>query len=901
MDLLTKTFKCQVGRCSTRRVGQGIRAWRLVSHLVRVLIAVIPLVLPYGQTVRAQATTGSIAGTIVDARTGEALIGAQVVIEGTTLGAAADLDGNYRIISVPPGEHTLRAMFVGYTTIVRQEVEVSTGLTSRQDFEMTEATIEGEEVVVTAERPRIQKDLTSSQQHFTNQQIQAAPLEDVGQLISLQAGIVTVEPTERPGAVDNAPGDGLHIRGGRENETVFLIDGIRVDNPVWGGAIFGQNNFGSAIEEMTTVLGTFNAEYGGRMSGVINLVTRRPSDRLEVMASGYTDNIGLSAFTRDTYQGDFLVSGPIAPGLRIVASLQGRTTDGRFRGYAIPERTDLKGQNGRVDEHGNPIGDEVSADWEDELHGLVKLTWQPFAGMNVMGSYVRSHLRGLDYDHDYKYHPSGMPWEDNLSEGITLKLTHQIARSTFYEAYGARQRMDFWSGVHKTREMRIVMGGRDEDIDGFYYAGADQDYRADSVLSWQAGISLTSQLSNVHQMKVGYDFRSLDLFHRNDVAWTTAANQVVIGLDDAGNPIYRWYENHKAYVRKVPTEMSAYVQDKMEFDGMGMVVNVGLRWERWKIPLAHMADPNIPFETELIPTNAKMRLSPRLGVSYPISDRAAFHFAYGHFYQFPNYVNMLSSINERGPNPDRPNLEDIEVAVFNPDMKPEKSVTYEAGVQVGLTDALTVRMTAYYRTMSDLVGVQWVRTAGYVLYDNVDFGNSKGVEIVLDQRIGDILSTRINYTLAQTLISSSSPVVAAQTVGTTPLPFRTELADWDRTHDFSALVLARLPGWWKASLISNIRSGRPYTVLAEQPNTERMPTFIDFDARVTKGVVFAGLEHELYVQVDNLFNRRNIYSVYALTGRWDDDGDPGTPYAVTADPKRLSDGRTLRVGYKITY
>src|SRR5690625_7325058 len=98
------------------------------------------------------------------------------------------------------------------------------------------------------------------------------PIESMGDLMEMQAGISIVEPTQRPAAGEDTPGDGLHIRGGRENETAFLIGGVRVDNPLWGGALYSQNNCGSAIDEMMTVLGTFNAEYGGGTSGGIRRV-----------------------------------------------------------------------------------------------------------------------------------------------------------------------------------------------------------------------------------------------------------------------------------------------------------------------------------------------------------------------------------------------------------------------------------------------------------------------------------------------------------------------------------------------------------------------------------------------------------------------------------------------------
>lgn len=878
------------------------RIGRFPQIVALVTMCIVAMLDPAGAN--AQGTSGTIAGRVLEAGTNEPLIGAQVVITGTTIGAATDVDGYYRIINVSPGTYELRATYVGYQTIVRQGVDVSIGLTTRENFTMSEATIEGEEVVVVAERPLIQRDQTSSMQAFSAEEIQGMPVESMGEVLEMQAGISVVEPTQRPAAVEDTPGDGLHVRGGRENETAFLIDGVRVDNPLWGGALYSQGNFGGAIDEMMTILGTFNAEYGGRMSGVINMVATEGGSELRGEARLLTDKFGVSEFDRNTFQGEAMLSGPV-PGinsLRFAASVQARTTDGRFKAYEVPGWTDLKGQVPILDEDGNELGEARSADWKDEIHSLVKLTWQPAIGLRVNATYLRSQVADQRYRHRYRYVPYGMPWRDQLADGVILKLTHQFNSTTFYEVFASAQRIDFWSGVHKTREQRIRLESRNADeIYGFEYSGGDQSYRADSSRTYEAGFNITSQIARQHQIKAGFDYRFLDLFHRWEVAWTTPVYSVVTGVDEAGNPIMRTYANHRSYVNTRPKEMAAFIQDKIEFESIGMVVNVGLRWERWDIPLMALEDPTLPTQSPLRPATPKMRFSPRLGVSYPVSTRAAFHFAYGHFYQYPNYVDMMSNINQRGPHPDRPNLEDIGIAIFNAEMEPEKSTTYEAGLQYGLSNDTRLNVTVYYRTLADLIGVTWIEQAGYVMYENRDYGNSKGLELTLSHRVARRITARLNYTWSQTLISSSSPVVAAQTIGASPLAVRTQLADWDRPHDLAGNVAVRLGSGYRVSANGQIRSGRPYTVLAERPNTERMPTYMNVNLRATKDFEAGGMDHRITLQMYNVFDRANIYWVYPVTGRWDDDGDPGTPYASTANPTRLSDGRRVRLGYSISF
>ena len=873
---------------------RGVKSWPVVIALV---LSTIGSALIAG-------TTGKISGTIINAESGEPLPGANVVIEGTTMGAATDPNGFYFILNVPPGYYTVNATMMGYSAVSMTRVQVVTDMTTKVDFVMSPTILEGEAVQVVAERPAIQKDLTSSLQAYGSEEIASAAVEDLSQLMEVQAGIVALEATDRADILRDLPGDGLHIRGGRENETAFLIDGIRVDNPIWGGASYSQNTSGSAVTEMMTILGTFNAEYGGKMSGVINLVTKEPSDRLSFRISGYTDKFGFERYDRNTLQGDLTISGPLplVKNLAFFVNFQGRTTDGRFRAYEIPNWTDTKGKLLVEDENGNPLGKEVSANWEDEWNALVKLIWKAGSKLKFMGSYTNAYVRELKYYHDFKYLPAGMPWRETSTDGLTAKITYQLGPRTFSELALSRQRIDFWTGVHKIRTQRMLMESRQDDpIYGFKYTGARNDYWADESTTYQMLFNITSQLGTTHLIKAGLDARYMDLFHLKANAWSSDVEIKVVGVDDLGDPLEEVFELYKSYATTTPTEYVFYLQDKMEFESIGMILNAGVRWEQWDLGEKYMENPEIPFETRLLPTKPKVRISPRLGISYPISDRAAFHFAYGHFYQMPSYVDILSGVNELGQLPDRPNLTGIGLAIFNPNIDPEKSVTYEAGVQTRLFEDISLNATVFYREMADLVGVTWMQVQGYVYFDNVDFGNSKGLEFTLNKRFSNNYAARLNYTLSQTLISTSSPMTAAETLSSEPIKYRSFLADWDRTHNLSGMLLYRDPGRWAVSFTGNAKSGKPYTVLAEQKNTERMPWNINVNMKTDKYFKIAGLRGSVYAQVFNLFDRRNIYWVYNVTGKWNDDGDPGTPPAVDANPRRISDSRTVRIGVRIEF
>ncbi|RMH61802.1 MAG: TonB-dependent receptor, partial [Bacteroidetes bacterium] len=247
---------------------------------MRRVIVVLGFLMLLGGPAAAQ-TTGKIAGRVVDAATGEPLPGVNVLIEGTTQGTATNIDGEYVIIGVRPGVYTVVASFVGFATERREGVQVNVDLTTTVDFQLREEVFEGEEVVVTAEQISVRKDLTSSEARVTAETIDRLPVQEVSQVLSVQAGI-----TDR--------GGGFHIRGGRTSEVTVMVDGVPVTDSYDGSTSVQLENEG--IQELQVISGTFNAEYGNAMSGVINVVTKE----------GRGDRVGGSF---EVYSGSYVVGG----------------------------------------------------------------------------------------------------------------------------------------------------------------------------------------------------------------------------------------------------------------------------------------------------------------------------------------------------------------------------------------------------------------------------------------------------------------------------------------------------------------------------------------------------------------------------------------------------------------
>jgi len=211
--------------------------------------------------------TGKLSGNVIDKETGEALTGANIMITGTSLGAASDIDGNYTILNIPPGKYTVKFRFMGYSVVSVQEVQINVDFTTRLDQGMSSLILEMGEVTVIAKRASLVKtDLTNTQVALSAETIENLPIDELDQLIKLQPGITT----------DNS--GGIHIRGGRSNEIATQINGISVANPFDNSQAVGIAT--NAVQEVSVSAGTFSAEYGNALSGVINYVTKEGGNEL---------------------------------------------------------------------------------------------------------------------------------------------------------------------------------------------------------------------------------------------------------------------------------------------------------------------------------------------------------------------------------------------------------------------------------------------------------------------------------------------------------------------------------------------------------------------------------------------------------------------------------------------
>ncbi len=876
------------------------------------------------------AQSGKVAGRITDGTTGEPLPFVNVIIMGTTAGAASDLDGYYTILNVRPGNYNVKASAIGYQAKTVENIRVSIDLTTKVDFTLVETSVAlDEEVVVLATKPLVTKDRTASAATIGADEIDALPVTEFTEVLELKAGVVKTQ-------------DGFNVRGGRRGEVTYSIDGVPVTDVYDGSTVVDVN--ASSIQELQFVSGAFNAEYGKALSGVINLATKEGNNEYSGSLSSYigdyvsdrtdiflgADDVEPTAIRN--LEGSF--SGPVIKDkLYFYTNARYVYFDGWLKGRRVYNPWDITffDENASTPEDQYNIqqtGDNeiVSMNFNERVVLQGKLTYQMLDNLKLTFNYINDRRRFQDYDHDYKFNPDGRPKKFQWGVTNILKITHTLGSNTFYELAGSYFHKKFDEYVHdninSTLWVHPSMTGQ-EPQNEFSFNTGGQDNSTFKRITDNFGIKfdITSQVTRSHQVKAGIEFNQNKLFFEDitllpywdgwfngrfdetrlngrfdpgedgipepDISGVPFVN---MRIPDINNPD----ENNSIniYERK-PFEFSAYIQDKIEFDEM--IVNIGIRFDYFDsdgFVLSDPSDPDIyrPKRPENIAktleerrtfwykdVDPKIAISPRLGVAFPITDRGVIHFSYGHFFQAPKYEllyrNPEFKLNVAGENFD---------PVGNSDLEPEQTISGEIGLQQALTDQLTVDLTGYFRDIKDLTGsrADRIRTFGgagsYFQFVNSDFGFVRGIVFTLSKRFSNNWAATIDYTLQTAKGNASDPEqVADQRENGEEPEVQLVPLNWDQTHTVN-LTFTYSPGDWGFSMIAQYGSGFPYTPSQSEnltkllTNSLNKPSFFNADLKAYYDFnLFKDYKITFFARVFNLFDIRNEVNVYDDTGTAD--------------------------------
>ncbi|MGB2867401.1 MAG: carboxypeptidase-like regulatory domain-containing protein [Bacteroidota bacterium] len=790
-------------------------------------------------------TAGKVSGVIRDAQTKEPLIGANVVIVGTSLGAATDLEGGYFILNVPAGKYDLQASMLGYQRVVQRDVIVNSGRTTNADFNLSTTTIEQREVVIEATRPDVEREKTSTSVIIRADDVGSiAGMRDVNDVIGLAADVT----------------DG-HFRGGRSNEEYYTLQGMGIVNPLDASAAFRP--IVSAVEEIEVITSGFDAQYGNAQSGVVNITMKEGkrdkwNSRFEVRmrapgkqyfgpsvfdesAQPYLQKLADPNFWRygdatTSYQGIVGIFNSQNFGLVADTALLVQSAMQMWKSASSRDLNTkywLKQIDYSVEgATGGPLDDGVTMflALRSQVENPIVPTEEPDKQQQVMGNlaFDLGSAATLRLSGGYQYQFNNVlgsgtgfyqwMWDRILGQSyrkrtnlqLGARFTQSVSSSTFYEiklntltttnrqgtspwydtVTDAVRNMETGSAII-TRTMNFLFSAPTFNGKTFFYLGNNlSNFTNEKTSTISLDASFTSQMTKSHLVNAGVQANYYSLSSDN-----------IGSIASRGNITVRNFKGN-------PYELGLYLQDKMEFEGM--IAKVGLRWDLWDSNNEYYQDQFDPFvvlDANGNPTSTKNpdlapkvetkpigRLQPRFGVSFPVSITTVFHLNYGTFMQRPSFQYVIGDQRRMPPVPNPPTVNSLS----NPRIKPQVTNSYDIGLTQGLGEGFTLDISGYYKDIKDLVE-QAVYTnlksgTSYFSYVNRDYADVRGFRIALTKRRG-MLTGSLNYQFSvatgKSASASNAPITVTYDPNTgevstdakTQVPIRDVLLNFDRTHN----------------------------------------------------------------------------------------------------------------------
>ncbi|MDP4192160.1 MAG: TonB-dependent receptor, partial [Bacteroidota bacterium] len=622
-------------------------------------------------------------GKIVDKNTGEPVSFANIVVEGTSLGAASDEEGKYVILNIAPGVYNVTASYIGYQKTTVKEVRVNVGFTTKLDVELTSGEITLGAVVVQGERnPLIRQDLTNPTVAITAESIDVLPVDNISDVIKLQAGVVTGD-------------DGtLHVRGGYGNEVAYSINGLSMNDPYGNTRSVGVAT--NAVQEVSVSTGTFSAEFGNALSGVVNYVTKEGGDKYTFSLRGYAgDYISnrtdlyknlekIDPLHRSRVEATLGGPVPLASGTNFFASGIYENFKGAYYGTRLynPSDSYLSRDNFRTSDprHGsadssyvfNPYkkgsnelptgnGEVVALDPDENWNIQANLSHKFGTLLKAKYEVVYNGAKSKDGDLSYKFNPDGNGTDYSKGYMHSLDVTHTLSKNTFYTlkaSYSYNEGQHYLYADWQDQRFTPSLYRRVLTNTTYYTGGTDNDISKRSTSTKGLKGDIVSQLFGIHEVKAGFELRKHEVIRNAytvDVKkWQQVGGEYKKVALSASDLLYtdnlvlvNDTINSASVYDKKPLQAAAYIQDKIELD-KSLILNVGLRYEYFDADALYNPDisQNLTdsssgyMNATLEKAKAKHMLSPRFSVSYPITDKGIIRFSYGHFYQ----IGSLSSL-----------------------------------------------------------------------------------------------------------------------------------------------------------------------------------------------------------------------------------------------------------------
>jgi outer membrane receptor protein involved in Fe transport len=988
-------------------------------------------------------TTGKIAGTVTDKESGEALPGVNVMIVGTTVGAATNIHGEFFIINVPPGAYTLRATLIGYGPVETKNVQVSVDLTTPIDFKLSTKTIEMGTITVEASKPLIEKDLTASRTTISPTQLTNSAVNGIVGRANLSAGSVLGS-----------------FRGGRtdQGEVIYMLDGVNLSNPL-GESRVGRNPGSGpstalatyvpneAIAEAEVLTGGFSAEYPNVQSAIINMVSKDGGDRYTGKIKSETSPeliLGGSSFANDHFHVPVIVGNDTTYNdatvnlAKVDKYNRNRYYDMRQHEFSlggpIPiSAVDIPGKlaffSSGIWTYNRSYLDQRSFGRSKSLMGKLSYDISASKKLNVSGitstnnslPWARDEYFHFTWGAPAYYHTYPINTVNNQRQTLDIAYTpfswivapghvEDDADTVFFRFMSQRTQDTTWlvsvskggkflqynlvpdSLLNVARDQVNATGwarsysaydmantlGKPETWSNEFVVDYTNNLSTKSFYTLNYSRFLSAQRVRVYDPWDGHPLSSAELAEQRFSPRVTA----LYGSTLRGNPMYisRYSQDDQTVTNSLrgdftsqvnpynfiklgaeaklynltynymsvaygnndynsqyhdkPLQLGVYAQDKIETQGM--IVNVGLRYDyfdpRTLVPFNYLQplnpgynDVNNPLYGQTsdlanrlkdpVPAQKKQQVSPRVGLSFPITDKDVLHVTYGHYFQLPVFDDFYTN--------QAFDLRGAFKYIGNPDLSAERTVAYEAGVEHGFNDYMKLAVTGFFKDISNLVNekryVDTVTSQVFWINSNSDYARVKGFEITLSQRPWHNVQGIITYTyqIAKGRASDKTQSFLDNYYGLTPRTQDFPL-DWDQRHTAKANLNWRSPKTWGPALgdfavdvVYTFGSGRPYTGTSNvlppnlpEINNKRFPNSWQIDLRVDKGFeIHKGTNLDGFVEVQNVTNKANINlnSVNNENFNVQYFEASGNPAGQFGDPSYWSVSRRILVGLQLEF
>lgn len=720
-----------------------------------------------GFALQAQDEAASLSGTITDAKTGEPLIGASIQLVGTYKGNSTDINGQFVISGIKPGDYQLKFQYIGYSTKIYNGISFSPGENKEMNVELSEQTESLNEVTVVGRKSQVDLELAASEVSLKQEEISEMNVRDVQEVLEMQAGVLKTQ-------------DGLQIRGARVYETEYIVDGVSAQDPL-AGTGFGVDVGSSSIGSINLITGGAGAEFGGGSAGVVNTRIREGGKKFAISGNWQRDYFGNSDIPTsfNTDRAELTVSTPVpftGKKLTFFTSATAYLTDEYFGAQADQLRSSLFQNNPEfwAPRQTNSFTHTLKLAYQYKPGTKITLTNQHSLNINqntrtlqIVGfdailtpgfQYTRS--LNLDNATTYTHHSNltalnvnhliNKSWGVNLTVGRLFTNLRADANGRPFRSETVDQILDEQSII--TAPLEVF---NPNDPSGTYYilpgsglinnGGISPLWHDHYASEYSINAKATYIPSKTHEITFGIQ-NKLKEYQWVDVSrpWVGAPIQI---NDSVSTPSISIGSSNDIWHVK-PREGGLFVQDKITYKGI--IATLGLRMSYWapgKFADDAVADPDAPVIDQvrddymrktvgLFGLRWKARLLPKINVSFPVTENNVLYFNYGHSMRLPHPRFVYAGLDPVYQ--DRSFLSSL----GNPDLDPEVNVSYEVGLKSYVTKDLALTLTAYNNNRFDyivsrkaIVEDQTGRPVTKTFFINQDYAKIYGVEVGAHYRV----------------------------------------------------------------------------------------------------------------------------------------------------------------------